>query len=79
MANTNYPTEPKVKAATVAAVVAGFVLWLLSTYVFHGNIPDAVSAVIVVAVTAGLTWGAGYVARHQYRGTDVGEPPKIQN
>jgi hypothetical protein len=63
----NYPTEPKVKAATGGALLAGCVDWVLSQYVFHGNVPQAVTLAVSLAVSAGLTWGAGYITRHQYR------------
>jgi hypothetical protein len=38
------PVETKVSAATVAAVVSAFVVWVLRTYVFKGDVPPEVEA-----------------------------------
>lgn len=62
--------EPKVAAATAAsatsaAVVLPFLLWLLSTYLFHGGtVPLPVEGFAGLIVAGGLTFGAGYRARH---------------
>jgi hypothetical protein len=56
--------EPKVTAATAAATVASFLLWLLGAYVFRGEVPQAVQGVVLFAVTGGSTFMAGYLARH---------------
>jgi hypothetical protein len=63
-----HPVEPKVKAATaggsVAAVLVPFVLWLLSVYVFGGEVPLPVQGAVGLVVTAACTFAAGYLARH---------------
>lgn len=61
--------EPKVTAATAAsagsaAVVLPFVLWLLSADLFHGAVPLPVQGVVGLLVSGGLTFLAGYRARH---------------
>ena len=61
------PIETKVTAATMAAAVAGLVLWVLETYVFDGSVPEAVGAVVALAVPAVLTFLAGYQAKHTPR------------
>lgn len=61
--------ETKVKAATGAAAVSGFVLWLLGAYVFDGEVPQPVVILISVAVPAAFAFGAGYLARHTHRPT----------
>lgn len=50
------PVNPKVTAATLASAVAGAVVWALGSYVFKGEVPEAV-AVLVVTVA---TFAAGY-------------------
>jgi hypothetical protein len=73
-ADTN-TTEPKVKASTSAggagAAVGAFLVWVLQTYVFHGDVPDPVVALLYLvgpaAVAAGSAWVAGRKARHQFR------------
>jgi hypothetical protein len=69
-----HPVEPKVKAATAAGgtaagVLVPFVLWLLSVYVFGGDVPLPVQGAVGLAVTAVCTFAAGYYARHVERGT----------
>jgi uncharacterized membrane protein YeaQ/YmgE (transglycosylase-associated protein family) len=63
----SYPVEPKVKAATTSALIVGFVVQLLSLYVFHGEVPDVVVALVGSIVTAVLTFVAGWLARHVNR------------
>lgn len=71
------PVETKVKAAAIGAgtgaVLAEFVCWLLDDYIITphvtGDLPTPVSAAVLVAVTAGLAWLAGYRARHSPRPT----------
>jgi hypothetical protein len=64
--------EPKVTAATAAsagsaATILPFVLWLLATYLFHGDVPLPVQGVVGLAVTGACTFAAGYTARHVNR------------
>jgi hypothetical protein len=56
--------EPKVVAASVSSAVAGLIVWLLSAYVFHGAVPDAVIGAVGVLVTTAATFTAGWLARH---------------
>lgn len=64
--------EVKVTAATVAAALTTFVLWLLAKYVFGADVPDAVAGVVALAVPGAVTFLAGYLARHTVR-PDLGE------
>ncbi|MEU8272544.1 hypothetical protein AB0B89_36005 [Sphaerisporangium sp. NPDC049002] len=63
----NGPIESKVKAATAAATVSGFLVWLLGVYVFGGNVPLPVQALISLVVPAALTYIAGWQAPHTAR------------
>jgi hypothetical protein len=75
----NYPTEPKVKAATVGggagAVVGGFVVWLLDQLLWNGDNPPDVPApvellvmlVVPAALAAAAAYGAGWQAKHVNR------------
>lgn len=55
------PVSPKVVATTATA----FVLWLLATYVFKSDVPQAVAAVVGVAVT----FAVGYLVPDPQRRT----------
>jgi hypothetical protein len=59
--------ERKVKAATTAATIASAAVSLLGLYVFHGVVPDWVTALVGTAVTGALTFAAGYIAKHTPR------------
>lgn len=59
--------ERKVKAAGTAAFLVGLAVQLLGLYVFHGDVPDWVTAGVGSLVTGGLTFVAGWVARHTPR------------
>ncbi|OQO89944.1 hypothetical protein B1813_19075 [Saccharomonospora piscinae] len=63
--------EAKVKTSAAAAAAAAFVLSLLGQFVFGGETPEAVAAVVESAVTslvtAGITFGGGWLARHTPR------------
>jgi len=63
----SYPVEPKVQVAGVTAAVSGAALWLLSTYVFKGSVPDGVASMIYVATPGVLAFAAAYFAPHQHR------------
>jgi hypothetical protein len=60
--------EPKVSAATAggasSAVAVTFLLWVLSAYVFHGDVPLPVQGAVGLIVTTAGTFAAGYMARH---------------
>lgn len=69
-------TETKVKAATVASSATTFVLWILATYVFHGNVPQIVAGIIALVVPGLVTWAAAYRAAHTPRPTaSTAQPP----
>jgi hypothetical protein len=59
--------EAKVKAAATAATLVSLVVSLLGLYVFHGVVPDWVTAVVGTVVTGGLTFTAGWLAKHTPR------------
>lgn len=61
--------ETKVKAATGAAAVSGFLLWILGAYVFNGDVPAPVVVLVSIAVPALFAFAAGYLARHTARPT----------
>jgi hypothetical protein len=63
----SYPVEPKTQAAGVTAAVSGAALWLLSTYVFKGSVPDGVASMVYIAVPGVLAFVAAYLAPHQHR------------
>lgn len=60
-------TETKVRAASVAATLTTFVLWVLSTYVFHDVVPAPVEGVVALLVVGLTTWYAGWKAPHTAR------------
>jgi hypothetical protein len=59
--------ERKVKASATAATIVAAAVSLLGLYVFHGTVPDWVTAVVGTAVTGGLTFVAGWLAKHTPR------------
>lgn len=65
------PIETKVYSATAGAVgglvAANLVSWTLGAYVFHGDVPGPVEAVVQYAVPALSTFFAGYWAKHTAR------------
>ena len=66
------PVESKVTAATIAAALTTFVLWLLAEYVFDADVPTAVAGIVAVVVPGVVTFIAGYSAKHTRR-PDLGE------
>lgn len=48
--------NPKVQAATLASAVAGAIVWALGAYAFKGDVPEAVSVLVVTLAT----FAAGY-------------------
>ncbi len=68
-------TETKVTAATLAAAFSGLILWGLATYAFRGAVPAPVVLVVSLAVPAGMTFAAGYMAKHTHR-PDLPAPPE---
>jgi uncharacterized membrane protein YfcA len=61
------PVETKVSAATVAAIVSAFVVWVLRTYVFKGDVPPEVEAFATIAVVGATTFAAGWLSPHTPR------------
>lgn len=61
--------ETKVKAASTAATVTGFLVTLIgSLTVFHGGaVPTVITSLVGAAVTGALTFGAGWLAKHTPR------------
>lgn len=66
MAKAKTP-ERKVTTSTVAAAVAGLVIWLVGKYVFKGAVPDPVALAINVLTPGVLAFLAGYFTRHTHR------------
>lgn len=64
---TTGPIEAKVKNAAVGAALAGVVVWALETYVFRGNVPVPIQALIDIAVPAVAAFAFGYAAKHTFR------------
>lgn len=67
--------ETKVKASSAAAAVSGLALWALGRYVFKGSVPDVVTSWVYVIVASGLTFAAGYLARHTSLPGEPTPPP----
>lgn len=67
--------ETKVKASTTAATITTVVIAALGLYVFKGNVPDWVTVIIETAVTGGLTFVAGWWAKHTHRAPVVTNLP----
>jgi hypothetical protein len=65
--------ETKVKASATAAAVTTAIVAPLGLYVLHGAVPDWITAGIGTVVTAGLTFFAGWLAKHTSRPGD--NPP----
>lgn len=78
-----YPTEPKVKAARLAAFVATLVVgWLLKTLpgltpvgdLVQGWLAETLLDIFVAAIAFVAAWWAGWKARHVQRPTQGGGP-----
>lgn len=63
--------EAKVKAASTVAAGVSLVVSLLSLYVFHGVVPDWVTAIVGTLVTGLSTLLAGWLAKHTPRPSDA--------
>jgi hypothetical protein len=59
--------ETKVKAASTTALVTSFVMDLVAKYVFPDGVPGWAIAVVSGAVVGGLTFVAGWLAKHTPR------------
>jgi hypothetical protein len=75
--NQQTPDTPSgdAHAAAGASSITGFLVWLLSTYVFHGGpVPPEVTGFILVVVTYSSTWlAARLVQRRRAAKTIPGE------
>lgn len=67
--------EAKVKGGAAGAAVAGLVVWLLGAYVFPGDVPEPVRAVVDVVVPGVVAFAAGWLARHTPRTDPDAVPP----
>lgn len=63
--------EPKVTAASGGAAITGLALWALGTYVFHGDVPAPVDAVVLTIGPGAVAFAAGWWARHMERPATV--------
>ena len=72
VADLESKVEAKVKAASTASAATGFIVTLLGGLtVFHGGaVPAVITAAVGAAVTGGLTFAAGFMAKHTPRATD---------
>jgi hypothetical protein len=62
-----HAVETKVKAASTTALVTSFVMDLMAKYVFPDGVPGWATALISGAVVGGLTFAAGWLAKHTPR------------
>lgn len=78
-----YPIEPKVAAARIAAFVVAFVMALLLKTVpaltplaefFQNWFVQIVTDVVLAGIVFVATWWAGWKARHVQRPTEAGGP-----
>jgi hypothetical protein len=54
----------KVTASTVAAAGVTVVAGILAPHVFQANVPSDVRGLVQAGVTAAITFGSGYLAKH---------------
>jgi hypothetical protein len=62
-----HAVETKVKAASTTALVTSFAMDLVAKYVFPNGVPGWATALISGAVVGGLTFVAGWLAKHTPR------------
>ena len=55
------PISPKVSSATVAAAVTTLVMYVIGQVPFVAAMPAVVQGALLVLVSAGATFGAGYL------------------
>jgi hypothetical protein len=67
MTSTRAPIEAKVQAGTIAATVAGAVVYILQQYVFKGTVNAGLVSLIYAAVPGVLAFGAAWLAPHTPR------------
>lgn len=71
------PVEPKVKAGTLAATVAGVADWLLAKYLFPHMADPTAQALILAAVPGVLAFAGGWLAKHQTRAGAAAKPAPV--
>jgi hypothetical protein len=59
--------ETKVNAAGIGAALAGVLMWVFTTYVFNGDVPDSFTLLINIVVPGVVAWVAGWLAPHTRR------------
>ncbi|HEY9416162.1 MAG TPA: hypothetical protein VIQ30_15480 [Pseudonocardia sp.] len=67
--------ETKVKAsaagAGLGAAVGAFACWILDAHLLtpaiEGDLPEAVTVLVMTAAAAGVAWVSGYIAKHTPR------------
>ncbi|MFD8667092.1 holin [Streptomyces microflavus] len=71
----NAPVEAKVKAASTVAFLVGLAIAMLNAVAADnsllGPLPAWLQAPLLALVPTGLTWLAGYQARHTPRGSVI--------
>ena len=63
---TSAPAQKVVGAsagAGIGGVFAGLILWVLGAYVFNGDVPEAVSSFVYVAIPLVMSFVGGYVTK----------------
>lgn len=70
MASTT-PVSPKVVSSTITAAATTIVMYLLGLIHFIAVWPSPVKAALLVLVTAGVTYGAGWLVKDPLRPTPV--------
>lgn len=78
------PVERKVYASTIGAgaglTVSNFALWIADVIWWPGdaNVPGPVADFVMLAVTIGLTFLGGYLAKHDPGYVQIDEPDTIE-
>lgn len=74
LADLETTVEAKVKTASAASAVTGFLVTLLGSLpVFHGApLPSVITGAIGALVIGGFTFLAGWLTHHTPRGAEVG-------
>jgi hypothetical protein len=52
---TNVPTPTAPTYSTVAGAISGVATWALSTYAFHGVVPEPVQVALYILIPAAVT------------------------
>ncbi len=64
---TSNPVSPKVTSATLTTAAVTLVMYVLGQISFVADMPELVKGALLVLVTAGLTFAAGYMRRDPLR------------